>query len=131
MKNILKIRNNNPYSVDLLGGSTAVFSETYPGLFNFYVNLGSDGSFISSYWSQDLGYYMFLFGDALLSYLGIEFDGNHDVDDFEFNEEITTQINQALWTNPGGGVVDITDLPVFEKYEMLAIDIDYSSLEYY
>jgi hypothetical protein len=121
MKNILKIKNQNDDTRETGPESSIGFDDKYPGLFNFYVNPGSDGSFISSYWSQVDDEYLFVFGDGDSNAVYIDFSGDQDgEEDFEFNEEITTQINQALWTNPGGGVVDITDLPVFEKYEMRA-----------
>lgn len=122
MKNIIKIRNNSTaliFGVDLF-----VFNETYPGLFNFYFNAGSDASYISSYWSQDYEAYLFVFSDGDSNLVYIDFTGDYNYDDFEFNEKITTQINQALWSNPGGGIMDITNLPVMEEYELLATEID-------
>lgn len=128
MKNIIKIRNNDNSSKQTGVESTAIFNETYPGLFNFYFNPGSDGSFISSYFSQDNDEYLFTFsdGDSNLVYLG--FDGDYDEYDWEFNEKITTQINQALWSNPGGGIVDITNLPVMKEYELVGDYMGVSTL---
>lgn len=128
MKNILKIRNNSIDTTQTGVESSAVFSETYPGLFNFYVNPGSDGSFISSYWSQDYQEYVFAFSDAEASYIEIEIIGGFDSDDFEFNEKITTQVNQAMFSSPGGGVVDITNLPVLQQESGIAVGIGFGTL---
>lgn len=130
MKNILKIRNNDDDETRT-GEFTFSnpFNEIYPGLFNYYFNPGSDGSYISSYYSQDYDEYIFVFSDGDSCYVYLELNGEFDgSDDFEFNEKITTQINQALWTNPGGGIVDITNLPVMEEYDITAYNINVSSL---
>lgn len=129
MKNIIKIRNNDDESEVQTGvGTYAIFNETYPGLFNFYFNPGSDGSYITSYYSQDWDEYLFTFSDGDSNLVYISFNGDYDSDDFEFNEKITTQINQALWSNPGGGIVDITNLPVMKEYELEAYNIGLNSL---
>ena len=128
MKNIIKIRNNSDTEVQTGVESMAVFNETYPGLFNFYFNPGSDGSFISSYFSQDFDEYLFTFSDGDSNCVTLSFNGDYDYDDFEFNEKITTQINQALWSNPGGGIVDITNLPVMKEYELEADFMGYDTL---
>lgn len=129
MKNIIKVRNNSSNEVQTAPFQYAVFNETYPGLFNFYFNPGSDGSYISSYFSQDYGEYLFVFSDGDSDVVYIDFAGDFDgEDDFEFNEKITTQINQALWSNPGGGIVDITNLPVMKEYELRAELISTTSL---
>ena len=130
MKNILKIRNNDTDTTQTGEGVfSSPFNEIYPGLFNYYFNPGSDGSYTSSYYSQTNEEYLFVFsdGDSNYVYLDLlgEFDGS---DDFEFNEKITTQINQALWSNPGGGIVDITTLPVIGEYDVVADNIDISSI---
>lgn len=126
MKNIIKIRNNSTSEVQS-GGDYYYFNETYPGLFNFYFNPGSDASYISSYWSQDYEAYLFVFSDGDSNLVYIDFTGDYNYDDFEFNEKITTQINQALWSNPGGGIMDITNLPVMKEYQLLATEINTSS----
>ena len=127
MKNIIKIRNNSTAEV-FDGLDSIVFNETYPGLFNFYFNAGSDASYISSYFSQDYEGYLFVFSDGDSNFVYINFEGDYDIDDFEFNEKITTQINQALWSNPGGGIMDITNLPVMKEYQLLATEIETSSI---
>lgn len=128
MKNIIKLRNNDDSSKQTGVESSVIFNETYPGLFNFYFNPGSDGSFISSYFSQDWDEYLFVFSDGDTNLVYLDFNGDYDYEDFEFNEKITTQINQALWSNPGGGIADITNLPVMKEYELEAYNISVSSL---
>jgi len=128
MKNIIKIRNNSTSEKQIGIASFAVFNETYPGLFNFYFNPGSGASYISSYFSQDSAQYIFVFGDGDSNLVYIEFDGDYDYESFEFNEKLTTQINQALWSNPGGGIMDITNLPVMKEYELLAYEIGLSTI---
>lgn len=128
MKNIIKIRNNSGAEVQNGIESMAIFNETYPGLFNFYFNPGSDGSYISSYFSQDWDEYLFTYSAGDANCVTISFNGDYDSDDFEFNEKITTQINQALWSNPGGGIVDITNLPVMKEYLLEASSISTSAL---
>ena len=127
MKNIIKIRNNSTAEV-FDGLDYSYFNETYPGLFNFYFNPGSDASYISSYFSQDYEEYLFVFSDGDSDLVSINFYGDYDYEDFEFNEKITTQINQALWSNPGGGIMDITNLPVMKEYQLLATEINTSSI---
>jgi len=130
MKNVLKIRNNEDGEIQT-GEATFSnpFNEIYPGLFNYYFNPGSDGSYISSYYSQDYDEYLFVFSDGDSNAVSLGLDGEFDgVEDFEFNEKITTQINQALWSNPGGGIADITNLPVMEEYDITAYDISTTSI---
>tara|TARA_B110000503_G_scaffold133267_1_gene210503 strand:+ start:1029 stop:1412 length:384 start_codon:yes stop_codon:yes gene_type:complete len=127
MKNIIKIRNNRNDEV-IAGLDIFVFNEIYAGLFNFYFNPGSDGSYISSYFSQDYGEYFFTYSAGDSNVIEIGFNGNYDYDDFVFNEKITTQINQALWSNPGGGIVDITNLPVMKEYDLLAQYMEQTNL---
>tara|TARA_R110000803_G_scaffold166372_1_gene229715 strand:- start:154 stop:537 length:384 start_codon:yes stop_codon:yes gene_type:complete len=127
MKNIIKIRNNSVVEV-IDGFDVFVFNEIYAGLFNFYFNPGSDGSYISSYFSQDYDEYLFVYSAGDSNVVEIGFNGNYDVDSFEFNEKLTTQINQALWSNPGGGIMDITNLPVMKEYDLLAQYMDETSL---
>jgi hypothetical protein len=128
MKNIIKIRNNSDSEIQNGVESMAVFNETYPGLFNFYFNPGSDASYITSYFSQDYEQYLFVFSDGDTDVVYIDFNGDYDSEDFEFNEKLTTQINQALWSNPGGGIMDITNLPVMKEYELSAIYMDNDSI---
>lgn len=127
MKNIIKIRNNRNDEV-IAGLDIFVFNEIYAGLFNFYFNPGSDGGYISSYFSQDYGEYLFTYSAGDSNVIEIGFDGNYDYEDFVFNEKITTQINQALWSNPGGGIMDITNLPVMKEYDLLAQYMEQTNL---
>lgn len=127
MKNIIKIRNNRSDEV-IAGLDIFVFNEIYAGLFNFYFNPGSDGGYISSYFSQDYGEYLFTYSAGDSNVIEIGFDGNYDYEDFVFNEKITTQINQALWSNPGGGIMDITNLPVMKEYDLLAQYMEQTNL---
>jgi hypothetical protein len=129
MKNILKIRNNS--NDETRTGEVTFsnpFNEIYPGLFNLYFNPGSDGSYISSYYSQNDNEYLFVFADGDTNVVSLGLYGEFDSYDFEFNEKITTQINQALWSNPGGGIVDITKLPVMEEYDITAYYMYVSSI---